>query len=255
MTDEHHQISGRTVAIAIGTTMFVGLVVLAINFDPSSDASMEEVPQVDALPSGTASGLQLLEAGYLTVGDKAPPLRAARWTTETPAAAQSYDGRLTVVDLWADWCPYARQLSPGLIQMRDEFRDAPVEFVSLTVGSGPPTGQAERGWLNGYDPGESLLPFRCLFRDVTYGLTVHPTLYLIGPDGRILWCDEGLREHHAEDHEVELAVHSALTKALAAVNSPTASDIPPGSSNDSDRRNQKPTGLARQGNHAESGAE
>jgi thiol-disulfide isomerase/thioredoxin len=233
MSDNQNQISRRTSAVVIGTAVLIGLVVLAVNFDPSSDASTEVFPPLDASLTGAIPGLQLPEAGYLAVGDQAPPLQAAHWATDTPESVQSYEGRLTIIDLWGAWCPFARQLSPGLIQMRDEFRDEPLEFVSLTVGAAPPDGQPERGWLSGYDPGESLTAFRCLFMDITYGLAVHPTIYLVGPDGNILWCDEGMREQHAETDEVERAVRSAVTKALAMMNSAATSDIPPQSSGES----------------------
>jgi|GEM_PF-1397992 len=233
MTDRRNQVSVRTSAIVLGAAVLIGLAVLALKYDPTSDAPTDVPPPLDVPLTGATSGLQLPESGYLTVGEEAPRLKATHWTTEMPAAVQSYDGRLTIVDLWGAWCPFARQLSPGLIHMRDEFRDEPVEFVSLTVGLPPADGQAERGWLSGYDPGESLVAFNCLFNDPAYGLAVHPAIYLIGPDGKILWCDAGMRESHADVDEVELAVRSALTKALAAMNSAATSDIPPQSSGDS----------------------
>lgn len=227
MTEPRFTVSRRTASLVIGGALLAAVAVLAVSFDPRSDASTVVPPPLPMDILADTPGLELPESGYLEPGEAAPPLDGIQWSDGEPLAATSYTGRITVLDLWGDWCPFARELSPGLIQMRHDFSDAPCEFVSVTTGpvpSGPP---ADRGWISGYDTTGALAPFRCLFQDVTYGVTVHPTIYLIGSDGKILWNDGGMRESHADSHEVEQAVRLALRDALSVMKSPGESDIPP----------------------------
>jgi hypothetical protein len=101
-----------------------------------------------------------------------------------------------------------------------------VAFVSLTVGARQ---QAEM-FVNSF-----LLPWPCgygatlLFmgrigaynrpgrsRNHTPGYVVIPTLYLIGPDGRVLWNDGQARPQHTKEGEVLVReLDDAIERALA----------------------------------------
>ena len=164
----------------------------------------------------------LPESRYLEPGELAPAIKASEWVPAPPAAAKTLRGKFTVLDLWDTWCPFSRELSPGLISMSEEYSASNVEFVSLTIGKSPGKTARQRGWISGYAAGDSLTDYQSLFDDLVNGVAVHPTIYLIGPDGKVVWCDNGMRENHAEPAEVESKLRAALEAAIDPVESTPA---------------------------------
>src|SRR5262249_38228770 len=80
-------------------------------------------------PTAPSTAMNLLDPKLhpLPVGTKAPTLEAAGLVNGPPGGA-----KLTVVDIWADWCPVCRVAAPGLVRVHDQFKSQGVEFVSLT---------------------------------------------------------------------------------------------------------------------------
>jgi thiol-disulfide isomerase/thioredoxin len=44
-------------------------------------------------------------------------------------------GRATVLEFWATWCPPCREAIPHLNELADQFKDSPIDFLSLTPES------------------------------------------------------------------------------------------------------------------------
>ncbi len=203
-------VSTQTVSVVLVAVAVVASVVLFESDSPSALSAGGPLSN----PADATALVSLPDSGYLAPGTPVPPVGP---DVEFAASDQSFDGysgRLTVLDLWDEWCPFARELSPGQVVLRDEYPAELVQFVSLTVRDTPPPNSPRRGWLAGYQAIETLKAFRCLFHDVTYGLSVHPTIYLIGSDGRVVWCDDGMRERHADPEEVERILRAAIDDAL-----------------------------------------
>lgn len=216
-------VSLKTACLTILATTATGFALLTFRGSSGSDSSAHnDPPIVDELPAMHET-VALPQSGYLQVGDQAPDIGPDVKFAPPSKGLKSFSGKVTVLDLWHPWCPYARELSPGLIQLIEDYADSPVQFLSLTSESVPPTGTPDRGWPIGYGAAETLKPFRCLFNDVTYGLAVHPTIYLIDTEGRISWCDAGMREQHADAAEVERSVREALNAALSQLPNETKS--------------------------------
>ena len=219
-----NEVSARSAALAIAAALLTGMTILGVNYYPNSAASKQIPPPINVNTTGV-DPQSLPKSRYLKPGDVAPAITASKWTPALPAAAETLKGRFTVLDLWDTWCPFSRELSPELISMSKECSSQNVEFVSLTIGQSPGKAACERGWISGYSAADSLANYQSLFDDLTHGVAVHPTIYLIGPDGKVLWCDNGMRENHAEPAEVESQLRAALEAALApAGTASTASD-------------------------------
>ena len=218
-------VSLKTACLAILATAAAGLTLLLFRGSPASENSAESYAALEHEAHAMPAPLALPEAGYLKAGDPAPEIGDGVRFDPPLTDFDGYSGKVTVLDLWHTWCPFARNLSPGLIQMIDDYSDSPVQFLSLTSEEAISTGMPDRGWPSGFGATETLKPFRCLFNDMTYGLAVHPAIYLIDAEGRVLWCDGGMREQHADASEVERSVCEALDAALSQL--PDAPQVQP----------------------------
>jgi len=118
-----------------------------------------------------------------------------------------------------------RQMAPGLVQVHRRFKDRGVAFVSLSnVGESATESFAKQNsvsWPCGYGSTlETIARFGAYSTDrmsASYnpGYEVSPTLYLIGPDGHILWNDAQARPRHLKDTEAILRDLAAqIEKAL-----------------------------------------
>jgi len=91
------------------------------------------------------------------------------------------DGRPTVINLWATWCPPCRREMPALAQAQDVHPD--VRFLFVNQGEG----QAQvAGWLEeaGLEIDNVLLdPAMAVPRH--YGTVGLPVTLFLGPDGRL----------------------------------------------------------------------
>ena len=54
----------------------------------------------------------------------------------------------------------------------------------------------------------------------TRGYEVVPTLYLLGPDGAVRWCDQRARYRHAEPADVAKDLAAAIEKLLTGLPTP-----------------------------------
>ena len=221
MNSNDNQIPARSAALAIGAALLTGATILGVNYYPGWAASREILPPIN-VNTTDVDPQTLPESRYLEPGEPAPAIKASEWLPAPPAAADTLKGKFTVLDLWDTWCPFSRELSPGLISMSEEYSTRNVEFVSLTIQKSPGRKAPQRGWISGYAAADSLTNYQSLFDDLVNGVALHPTIYLIGPDGKIVWCDNGMRENHAEPAEVESQLRAALDAALDPTETTTA---------------------------------
>ena len=165
----------------------------------------------------------------LAPGAACPPLDAAGWLNGPPRRPAA----VTVLDLWADWCPVCRYTAPGLVAAYREYHPRGVEFVSLS--SNPRKAvqdfvtEFDVPWPNGfgaspaavarfgaYSTDRMFADYHPLTPDFHDGHELNPTLFLIGPDGRVLWNDAQARPRHTKDAAGVVAdLNAAIRRALA----------------------------------------
>ena len=120
----------------------------------------------------------------LSPGAAFPPLAVSGWINE-PGPTQ-LDGAVTVVDVWAYWCPDCRHEMPAMVATYEKYQDRGVRFIGLTQEDGAEgvvkTEKAVRDdhapWPTAYGAGR-MMPI--------LGVTSIPTLFVIGRDGRVVW--------------------------------------------------------------------
>jgi len=64
------------------------------------------------------------------VGEKAPPISDLQYVQGEPV--ELGNGKVTVVEFWATWCPPCRTSIPHLNEVYRKFKDQGVDFVGVT---------------------------------------------------------------------------------------------------------------------------
>lgn len=144
------------------------------------------------------------EMAGLAVGRTAPELAAEGWINGKPA---DYDGKLTVVQGFFYDCRFCWQEAPELVKLHEKYGDR-VNFVALSTD--PPQDQdrvqefVDENRLTypvGYGAIQTLIGFEA---------QAFPVLWLIGPDGSVIWNMAEEPKQSLED-----AIDAALTPKTA----------------------------------------
>jgi cytochrome c biogenesis protein CcmG, thiol:disulfide interchange protein DsbE len=65
---------------------------------------------------------------------KATPALALPDLTGKQVDLKDLRGRVVVVNFWATWCEPCRDEMPGLVRLREQFRDRPLEVLAVNFG-------------------------------------------------------------------------------------------------------------------------
>lgn len=141
-------------------------------------------------------------------GNHIPSLEAPGWLNGMPDDAD-LDSSVLVIDVWDGVCPYCSLAAPALVEASEKYRDQGVVFVGLTTASEEEARQYVDNWHlpwpNGYDAMATV-----------DALQAHaPTLFVVGPNGRILWNDDRARWRH-EHADLGRRLENAIEDALSA---------------------------------------
>jgi peroxiredoxin len=192
-------------------------------------------PAADMPPSLVRPGKQDLPSYAfepLTPGDRVPAIEAEGWVNGVPHFPNSTDSsqtRLLVLDLWAAWCPVCQVAPPGLIGVYHKYHHRNVRFVSLTDASRRSTellvSRFSIPWPSGFGASDQTVEaFGALRREALEGRhELNPIVYLIDPDGRILWTDGNARPKHEDFRAVCLELDREIEAALSRI----AEDLDP----------------------------
>jgi thiol-disulfide isomerase/thioredoxin len=133
-----------------------------------------------------------------------PQIGAADWQP------QGLTGRITLVEFWTTWCGACKRILPKLRQLKKGLPDARFELLLVNVeGRGNPSPKLLKA-IENYKakraPELAVLIDRGAWSDAV-GITVYPTLALIGPKGRLLKLWSGT----PSISDVDQAVRHALS--------------------------------------------
>jgi len=138
---------------------------------------------------------------------KTPQIGASDW------APTGLRGRITLVEFWTTWCGACKRLVPELRRLKQTIKDPKFELLLVNVeGRGQPHPElldkvskykAERA------PDLRVLIDRGAWSDAV-GITVYPTLALIGADGRVIKLWSGTPNMDAVERLIRTSLESAL---------------------------------------------
>lgn len=148
-------------------------------------------------------GIAPAKTGGLEPGNKFPPIVAEGWLNGSPPTADTFRGKVLVVDAWATWCLNCRRDAPDLIELQRKFADRDVVFFGLSgedasmlplmreylQSTGIP-------WLNGYGAVDTLIALKADYI---------PCHWVVDRSGMIVWNDDS-------GGEMAEAIEKALAK-------------------------------------------
>jgi hypothetical protein len=111
-------------------------------------------------------------------------------------------------------------MAPGLVQAYQKFKNQDVAFVSLTNMREESVKmfveQNAIPWPAAYETTpKTLTDLGAYVTGRMKGYEANPILYLVGPDGLILWSDEQARLRHEDSSRMLQDLEAAITRALA----------------------------------------
>jgi thiol-disulfide isomerase/thioredoxin len=108
-----------------------------------------------------------------------------------PVTLQQIEGEALLVNLWATWCGPCRVEVPDLVQLQNEFGDAGLNVVGVSLDSPGHEGQVRRFAEEFGINYPIVMDYQALVADELQ-TTVIPTTVLIDRQGRIHWSHVGI---------------------------------------------------------------
>lgn len=122
----------------------------------------------------------------LPVGETAPDWQLTDAEGKVHSLSE-YRGRVVVLDFWATWCGPCKEVMPRMQKLYEKFKDQGV--VVFGVNSWEKKDPIELMKQKRYSYGLLLKGEEIA---EAYKVTTLPAVYMIGTDGRIIYCHEGV---------------------------------------------------------------
>lgn len=183
------QTQRRTLAYVIGglaLIAFVALAVFALMDDGGGEGGTSVGPstpggvRVDGVPRAG----EPLVAGEVVPGFSGPAIGGStvRWS--------DFEGRPTVLSVWAPWCPHCQVELPILDRVMDDHPE--IGFVTVVTAIGDSPGPDPAEFLRDNDiTAPTLIDDESGTVAAVLGIRGFPTLYLVDADGVVVYAGEG----------------------------------------------------------------
>ena len=128
-------------------------------------------------------------------GESAPDFTLTTIPDNGSVTLSGLKGRVVYLDFWATWCPPCRKSFPWMDQVQEEYRDAGLTVVAISIDSRRSlaerfTEQMSPSFTVAHDPHGSVAN--------SYRVSAMPTSFLIDRDGNIVTRHIGFRPGNSE---------------------------------------------------------
>lgn len=128
------------------------------------------------------------QTGGVDIGDIAPDFSGPTPDGETISLSDvlAENGKVTIVEFWASWCPYCRAEMPNVSNIYKKYHDKGLEIISVSID------QNKSEWVNGieeFDMDWAHISNLMEWDDpvaALYGVTSIPTNFLLNEDGEVI---------------------------------------------------------------------
>jgi len=176
----------RITLLAAGLACGLSSAVVAQDHPGDHPEHPSEPPAAEAAP----------KVAPISIGDKAPAVKVAKYYRGTPVKAFE-PGKAYVMEFWATWCGPCRAQIPHLAAMQKEWADKDVQFVSTAVWQREETQEAREKKVGDFvaDQGDAMA-YTVAIDDKGWmadhwmqpaGQRGIPAAFLVGTDGIIQW--------------------------------------------------------------------
>jgi thiol-disulfide isomerase/thioredoxin len=122
----------------------------------------------------------------LAVGESAPDWQLADVEGKTHSLAE-YRGKVVVLDFWATWCGPCAEVMPRMQRLHEKYKEKGVVVLGVNSWerSDPVALMTKRRYSYGLLlKGEGIAE--------SYNVMSLPVVYIIGVDGKVIYCHEGV---------------------------------------------------------------
>lgn len=126
-------------------------------------------------------------AELLKPGTPAPDFQLTTIDGKTLKFSDFAKGKYVVLDFWASWCPDCRKDAPEIVRMYERFHPKGVEFLGVSFDTD------RDKWTMGVEklgiPYTQVSELKRMSQSAVagaYGVRWIPSVYLVGPDGKVL---------------------------------------------------------------------
>jgi thiol-disulfide isomerase/thioredoxin len=134
--------------------------------------------------------------GLLAAGRPAPDWELKDFDGKT-VRLKDLRGKVVLMDFWASWCGPCKMAMPGMQAIHEKFKDKPVVICGVNCRERPETVPAARQYVK-----DKKLTYTQLLNgdDVAKAYFVRgiPCMYVIGPDGNIIYATSGYQPTHEQ---------------------------------------------------------
>jgi len=157
---------------------------------------------IDRSPKSHKQSAKLLE-----IGETAP-----NWKLRDPEgkthSLSEYRGRIVVMDFWATWCGPCSAVMPRMQKLHEKFADRGVVVFGVNSWEKSDPVALMKKKLYSYElllKGEEIAEL--------YKVTILPVIYIIGFDGKVIYCHEGMDDKNMSSVIEKYLKAQAIPKA------------------------------------------